>query len=355
MQDLGESYELWGTFSVMDHRKRGAFLSEVILYDKLVIPVPPDPAEAGSPKEHEFASKQWDRWVEAGWQPERQQELLKILSPVVEPVAWDFQHHVEWQIQFDEWLSRSPAARANRLGELMAGWGTGDLLLKELPAKAAGAVAVCPFDSIDELKKQIGITEQSSLRSRREASDDLPGDLVSTVVGREFLVPSDPERDEFYLLKEAVDLVQDVNYREQRRAFHGAQLQFMASGHTDFDSVKGAVDAMDESLEALIQITKKRRFRSASRHGFFFMQAAADFVPGGGTVVKGLDAAISVGRYTASDVLQNPTNPQHNGIAGALLVDAQRQLDLTLQGERSSRRLKDFRRWRRRRQRQKSR
>ena len=38
MPDLADKYEIWGTFSVMDHLRPGAFLAEVVLYDRLVIP-----------------------------------------------------------------------------------------------------------------------------------------------------------------------------------------------------------------------------------------------------------------------------------------------------------------------------
>ncbi len=34
-------YELWGTFSVRDHCRRGAFIPEVLLYDQLLLPVVP--------------------------------------------------------------------------------------------------------------------------------------------------------------------------------------------------------------------------------------------------------------------------------------------------------------------------
>ena len=34
--------ELWGTFSVRDHLRRRAFIADVLLYDRLVIPYPPD-------------------------------------------------------------------------------------------------------------------------------------------------------------------------------------------------------------------------------------------------------------------------------------------------------------------------
>jgi hypothetical protein len=33
--------ELWGTFSVRDHLRRRAFVAELLIYDRLVIPYPP--------------------------------------------------------------------------------------------------------------------------------------------------------------------------------------------------------------------------------------------------------------------------------------------------------------------------
>jgi hypothetical protein len=42
-QDAAKSkrIELWGTFSVKDHLRERAFVAEVLLYDRLVIPRPP--------------------------------------------------------------------------------------------------------------------------------------------------------------------------------------------------------------------------------------------------------------------------------------------------------------------------
>ena len=42
------STEVWGTFSVQDHLAERAFIADVLLYDRLVIPTKPDgqdPAE----------------------------------------------------------------------------------------------------------------------------------------------------------------------------------------------------------------------------------------------------------------------------------------------------------------------
>lgn len=51
--------ELWGTFSVTDHRRRRAFIADVLLYDRLAIPIPDGVDE-------------WNRWERSGRDPERQ-------------------------------------------------------------------------------------------------------------------------------------------------------------------------------------------------------------------------------------------------------------------------------------------
>jgi hypothetical protein len=54
--------------------------------------------------------------------------------------------------------------------------------------------------------------------------------------------------------------------------------------------------------------------------------------------------AVSVGQFTASEVLGNPADPHGAGPAGALLLDVQRKLDLTLEGQRKPPRFHRLRR-----------
>ena len=56
MNGQAAKYELWGTFSVMDHLREGAFLAEVIMYDRLLIPVPPNPT-CREPRGSQFCRK----------------------------------------------------------------------------------------------------------------------------------------------------------------------------------------------------------------------------------------------------------------------------------------------------------
>src|SRR5262245_22566113 len=56
--------ERWGTFSVRDHLSENAFVSDVLLFDRLIIPVP-DASTA------EF----WQKY-----DPERQEACLRVLG-----------------------------------------------------------------------------------------------------------------------------------------------------------------------------------------------------------------------------------------------------------------------------------
>ena len=74
------SREVWGTFAVNDHCIRRAFVADAMLYDRLVIPVPPD-----DPTEDD--KKLW-----ANWDVTRQNDLLEVLGDRARRVKWDQQH-----------------------------------------------------------------------------------------------------------------------------------------------------------------------------------------------------------------------------------------------------------------------
>jgi hypothetical protein len=91
------STELWGTFAVKDHLVPRAFVADVLLYDRLVIPTKPK----------ELPDEQWPR----RWDLARQKAVLGILGPLAIDVAWDQVKRDQWQKRFDD-LNRAARARA---------------------------------------------------------------------------------------------------------------------------------------------------------------------------------------------------------------------------------------------------
>lgn len=328
MNEPDDKYEIWGTFSVMDHLREGAFLAEVIMYDRLVIPVPPDPERAATPEDRAFAEGERKRWAEK-WDPQRQKELLKILKPVSVPVEWNRQRHLHWAAEYE----KSKHDAAQNFSEILAGWKTGEVLLQELPAMARGAVAVCPYNSLEDLKQEFGITETSNAGDLLQAGKGLPENVISSVIGHEFLVPEDPERDEFYLLREAVEMVQNDDYRQARANFHNAQQRFIRNGKTDLQSITAAVNEMDEQLAALEKVARRGRFWKGWRRGFYFAQILFDLLSAPINPPAGVRAMIALGKFTVDERLGNPADPARPQAGGALLLDAHQRLNLKLEYE----------------------
>ena len=68
----------WATYSVRDHNHSDAFVADVLLYDRLVVPVPP-----------EYEPDEYERWVQNQWAPGRLLNMLARIPDLVEKVSWD--------------------------------------------------------------------------------------------------------------------------------------------------------------------------------------------------------------------------------------------------------------------------
>ncbi len=89
------SKELWGTYSVIDHLNPRYLALDVMLYDRLVFPVPQRPRIDGNPTE--IGDVVWENDAVAlehwnDWDPEAQEKVLKILSPVLRRVYWGLEN-----------------------------------------------------------------------------------------------------------------------------------------------------------------------------------------------------------------------------------------------------------------------
>ena len=77
------SRERWGAFSVIDHTDPTNLAPDVLLYDRLVFPFP------GA----DFERK---RWEDEGWQPEKLDQLIKMLGDLAITTGWTAQDQLRW-------------------------------------------------------------------------------------------------------------------------------------------------------------------------------------------------------------------------------------------------------------------
>jgi hypothetical protein len=322
-----EKHEIWGTFSVRDHTHRGAFVADVIMYDRLVIPVPP--SRWGDNKA--AANDEWERWEQNGWDPAKQSQLLGILGNLAVQVEWNAQWHDKW-----EQAATNRIEGAKQIAKDLYAV-TGAVLLQVVPAMAMGSVAVTPYESLDDMKRDLGITKGRLTDKDLRRGANLPGHALTAIIGREFLVPEDdPNKDDFELLRTAVRVANDADYRQARANLHRSLNRFLnSSGETDAVSIEAAIKEMQRGIDAVRRASIWNFVRNGVGHSLFVGKTAMKLAGAPLNPIMAGATAISVGDYVAKNVLAEPGTWDPRPY-GALFVDAQRRLGLDAAGERAT-------------------
>lgn len=276
------SKQVWGTFSVKDHCDPRAFVSDVMLYDRLVIPVPPE----NDPQERQ-------RWAENGWQPDRLDKLLEILGERAFSVPWDDQRQKKWKSRF---------AAGKSLAQATGDWAfaaTRDVLTDGLPRHVTGIQAVANYTSMEELENELGL---------KDAPDQpLYGGAAVAIIGHEFLVPADAKWSYENLLREAVELSSEPAFRRKRSSFWRWQREFMDDkGITDQSAIRDAVDEMQDLLEDERAVIRKKKIKTGVQFAFLvgsitLGMLAAPLVP---IAIGG--SFLSVGKFVADKLMEDP-------------------------------------------------
>ena len=116
------SQELWATYSVDDHLNPRALATDMMLFDRLVFPVPETPQNTGNlergPVEWKRNPAEWARWTAKGWDPDGQKQLLDLLQldpkqSVVRKVPWGRGSPV--YDQYDQYRSEAAKVAAEGL------------------------------------------------------------------------------------------------------------------------------------------------------------------------------------------------------------------------------------------------
>jgi hypothetical protein len=258
------AWELWGTFSPADHLRRRAFVADVLIYDKLVVPVPAE--------DDEELLRKWER----RWNRERQAELLEVIDAempgLVHRVPWTAEHDSEWQAH---------ARRKGLLMDLASGMSRDVEIIKEADPNSPGQLAerVYLIDVVDprrdrELRGAVptgDITVVAAYGSyhqfRREVPIETEADATAdrtllSAFAWPLLVPSNSRRSDADLLKEAADLARRPETRTYRRAFHHWRMALPA-GTTPTQAAKNLEDIIKSYATAVRRTKVRTRIRQA--------------------------------------------------------------------------------------------
>jgi hypothetical protein len=291
--------EVWGTFSVQDHLRPHAFVAEVLLYDRLVIPTPPDEAERV-------------RWIENGWEPDRLERVLEQLGELARPLPWNAWRQEQWADLRRATLGVDSESRLRA---------TRMVLTEGLPAYVTGVEAVGNFPSIESMQAELELAPSTAVGPLHP----MPGQTVCAVLGRELIVPASTERSDIDLLSSAVELAQDPDFIKKRRQFHRWQREFLTDGVTDAESVVKAVQEMEELLEEQKTLVRKRRYQVGLLFAFTVASVAVPMLGAPITAAAAGGAFLSVGQFVAGRWFDK-ADPSDARMVSAMFLDAQKRL-----------------------------
>lgn len=321
------SRELWATYSVKDHLEPRALAADIMLFDRLVFPVPeyaqfPEnsgPPDVKGPVEWKRNPAEWTRWRGQGWDPAGQRHLLGLLQPVIRKLPWDSEGP-----KHDQYRSESAKLASQGVPDY-AFVATRTTLTRDLPAYVTGVAALGPaYRTVEEIERELGVGGPNAKRI-------LPGGALPTVLAWEFLSP-DPDDDRLSadeLLKETVEFVTgDEGFRKRRTAFVEWQQNFLRDGATDRESIERAVVEMRDLLADAKTAADKLTVRKIARYAFQIapsavgLAAALADIPGGVEMAGG-GVFLSLGGI-AVDELVFKTAEQGQPAPTAFVHDARR-------------------------------
>jgi hypothetical protein len=312
--------ELWGTFAVMDHLRPRAFVAEVLLYDRLIVPRPPteeeEPPAPGEPDERTL-------WKRRGWQPEKLDVLLKEeLSDLAIPVPWTRELQGNWRARYKDEFGIGPRREAaawaqNDLENVLAAaatspdsagaWVTRGLikayadekadhnLVRQLVALAQPTERDSRIETVIAYGARKNFERDLRLEAAKKGAD---GGAASLKRGRssyaifewQFFMPEDEdptERGDRTTLDNALALARRADFREVRQRFQ-SWLANMHRGQVDPEIARREMERLLKEYRAML---KKQAWRKRVR---WASKIAPVVAPLGELVLPGLGVVTGV-------------------------------------------------------------
>jgi hypothetical protein len=328
--------EIWGTFSVRDHLVDRAFVADVLLYDRLVIPTKPKDAPD-------------DKWP-ASWNLARQTTLLNDLGDLAIPIPWDQKRIDEWQTRFDD--ARSEERRLARAEAT-------DIIGKDVALARDPKNADLPFNITRKLLQDFANAEEDNelFRKLRVTRKVRPGSVLeavsaypsfaafsadveaeataepsagkqrlnpAAVFGWRFFVPCSDvvsEEQDRILLKKAIKLAKTNEFIERREDLYKWWSDVAASGMPAIE----AREDMGKRLVEFQKLMKKQAWKTVARYALKIADAVTGKLGLTEFVTTGTDLAIGSTEIFADERLTRQNMPARVKVAAAF-HDARKRL-----------------------------
>jgi hypothetical protein len=240
----------WGTFSVIDHQQPAALIPEILLYDRLVFPVP--------------TADDRPRWIDEGWKPELLDERLKELEGLVHAAKWTPKLREEWAARWEQMKTLGYETRGVAMGQTPA-----VLALSAFNDQVPPPIMIVAYQDPAAAKADVALTEYRHLKSSKPPDAKEPNARerehaelqreVRALFERRLDMPAVMHPYDTY--KKAIALAHDAKYQHARRSLFAWEDDVVAKGWPSEAAVKKLeelVDAHDDFIRSHFAKTLKR-------------------------------------------------------------------------------------------------
>jgi hypothetical protein len=331
---------VWGTFSVADHLNPEAFLREVLVFDRLVVPYP-DPA---TPGERQRWCRPDPKHPSVTWSPGRLDQILAVLGTETEPgyngaqvVQRSMWSPFTWEVIKSN-ADIAMQANGDPYYATALGIGAGIAKPDELP-NIVEAVAAYRSEQAWRKDTQPAPTPDIAATSA-SGQKHLPVMEALIQLPRPLMLPR-PGGDEMEMLRAAVDLSLSEDFRNARHAYFTWFRDFIAPLRSgDLDRIRAGLDpaSIREAQKRLRELwahevaaakaVDKKKWGSRVEFGCLTAGTLGGIglAVGAALPVIGVPVAILSFAGWAARRFTDPPPPRSLGGA-SMFVDAQRHLD----------------------------
>jgi hypothetical protein len=290
-------FERWGSLSVDDHVDTEALAANILLYDRLVVPV---------------MTSQSDRderayWVSKGWDPDLQKQRLDELEDLAVPRPWTARRREHFRARLDE--LKAEQGDANKIDAQHV---TRMILAQEkVISKPPGVevTVVAAYNSGAALNRDFPVADakdhvaaQAYLLSRRLAVPDLPSKV---------------------LIRETIKLSRDRGFAAKRAELFDWQELAVARRWSPEQTVERISDMTEQYNAKVQEAVEVVRWKFA----FTLFGIGLGFATGG-PVGAGAAAALSLVQFLKLD--RKPAIEAGSALPAAMFHDMKMQLGIEL-------------------------
>jgi hypothetical protein len=253
-----ERRQRWAAFSVKAHLDLGSLAADILLYDRIILPVPENDAE-------------YDRWVSARWAPGKLAPLVVQAAGHIIAVPWTAQLQQEWKTRSDAMKGLGKEVFYGITGVIYASYPpaweeiSASLQPGEKPVRKPSLMA--GFQSRGEAKAELGLGPAEVAKKKMEPGGRDVDRVVALKVRRMVCEPDIADPEQRFLA--AVSLAENDRFQEARRNLFDWEDALYADGWTPVEVEKNLPGLEEAYADAV---------RTANKH--MVVRAITTLLPG---------------------------------------------------------------------------